>query len=93
MFQEDIYPPCEAGKPALTAEEWIGGTDKDPWLVRFSKNGLQEMTLEDSQIVSVLSGDHRHGNSCCVCVCVHYSSQAKEHRNQSHHRPVLSHQL
>ena len=56
MFQEDIFPPCEAGKPSLTAEEWIAGTDKDPWLVKFTRDGLQEMTLEESQIVSSLSG-------------------------------------
>ena len=55
MFQEDIFPPCEAGKPSLTAEEWIAGTDKDPWLVKFTRDGLQDMTLEESQIVSINS--------------------------------------
>lgn len=53
MFQEDIFPPCPAGKPALTAEEWASGMNKDPWLVKFSQNGMVEMSLEESQIVSV----------------------------------------
>lgn len=50
MFQDDLFPPCEAGKAALTAEEWVGGANKDPWLVRFTKNGMQDMTLEESQV-------------------------------------------
>ena len=52
MFQDDIYPPCEAGKPSLTASEFADGKDMDPWLVKFTRDGLQEMTLEESQVVS-----------------------------------------
>jgi len=30
VFQEDIYPDTYAGKPALSADEWLSGTNKDP---------------------------------------------------------------
>eukprot|EP00484_Ammonia_sp_Unknown_P030869 CAMPEP_0197052566 /NCGR_PEP_ID=MMETSP1384-20130603/27027_1 /TAXON_ID=29189 /ORGANISM="Ammonia sp." /LENGTH=464 /DNA_ID=CAMNT_0042485327 /DNA_START=44 /DNA_END=1434 /DNA_ORIENTATION=+ len=30
VFQDDIYPETYAGKPALSAEEWLGGQNKDP---------------------------------------------------------------
>ena len=29
-FQEDIYPPTFAGKPACTAEQWFDGVDMEP---------------------------------------------------------------
>lgn len=32
VFQEDIYPDCYAGKPALSADEWQKGENKDPIL-------------------------------------------------------------
>lgn len=35
MFQDDIFPPCPSGEPALTAEEWASGVDKDPILKAF----------------------------------------------------------
>ena len=40
MFQEDIYPPCLAGEPSLTAAEWVSGMNKDPKLLAFSRDGL-----------------------------------------------------
>jgi len=30
IFQDDIFPDCFAGEPALTAEEWIGGKNSVP---------------------------------------------------------------
>jgi len=30
VFQEDIYPDCYAGKPSLSADEWLSGENKDP---------------------------------------------------------------
>jgi hypothetical protein len=39
MFQADIFPPCLSGEPALSAEEWIGGVDKDPILMSFGGDG------------------------------------------------------
>eukprot|EP00485_Elphidium_margaritaceum_P023820 CAMPEP_0202712616 /NCGR_PEP_ID=MMETSP1385-20130828/43538_1 /ASSEMBLY_ACC=CAM_ASM_000861 /TAXON_ID=933848 /ORGANISM="Elphidium margaritaceum" /LENGTH=456 /DNA_ID=CAMNT_0049372703 /DNA_START=38 /DNA_END=1408 /DNA_ORIENTATION=- len=32
VFQDDIYPDTFAGKPALTADEWLNGANKDPVL-------------------------------------------------------------
>ncbi|CAI8034341.1 Coronin-1A [Geodia barretti] len=39
MFQGDIFPACPSEEPALTAEEWISGTNKDPILMEFSSEG------------------------------------------------------
>jgi WD40 repeat protein len=30
LFQDDLFPPAYAGKPALSAQEWLGGADADP---------------------------------------------------------------
>ena len=30
VFQEDIYPDCVSAKPAMTADEWINGENKEP---------------------------------------------------------------
>merc|ERR1712087_235047 len=32
VFQEDIYPDTFAGKPALSADEWLDGQNKEPVL-------------------------------------------------------------
>lgn len=44
MFQEDIYPPCDAGIPALSADEWASGQNKPPVLVTITKDGLGSTT-------------------------------------------------
>lgn len=33
LFQEDLYPDTVSDEPAMTAEEWMAGEDKDPILV------------------------------------------------------------
>jgi len=30
IFQDDIFPDCYAGEPALTSDEWLGGQDAAP---------------------------------------------------------------
>ena len=40
MFQDDIYPPAYAGVPSMSAEEWLGGMNKDPVTVSFTADGL-----------------------------------------------------
>lgn len=55
MFQDDIYPPCFAGIPALSADEWIAGGNKKPILVNITKDGL------GSNVVG--------GVSVCTCTC------------------------
>lgn len=34
MFQADIYPDTYAGVPALSEDQYLGGADKDPPVVR-----------------------------------------------------------
>ena len=43
MFQDDIYPPCESGTPALTGEEWASGVTKPPRLLVFSAEGAKDI--------------------------------------------------
>ena len=59
MFQDDIYPPTFAGKAAQTAEEWISGQNKDPLLIAFAADGLTELSVADSQVVSSSYGVYR----------------------------------
>lgn len=33
LFQEDLYPDTLSDEAAVTAEEWIGGTDTEPVMV------------------------------------------------------------
>lgn len=40
MFQDDIYPPCYAGIPSLSADEWLAGLNKDPMMQKITKDGL-----------------------------------------------------
>lgn len=40
MFQDDIFPPCAAGIPALSADEWTAGVTKSPILVSITADGL-----------------------------------------------------
>ena len=51
MFQDDIFPPCYSGTAALSAEEWAGGMDKDPRLLSFTSDGLEEVSAKDGQKV------------------------------------------
>jgi coronin-1B/1C/6 len=30
LFQDDIFPDCYAGEPALSASEWLGGSNAEP---------------------------------------------------------------
>ena len=39
MLQKDVYLPCYAGKPSMTAEEWIGGANKNPILINIGLDG------------------------------------------------------
>ena len=40
MFQDDIYPPAYAGVPSMSADDWLGGMNKDPVTVSFTQDGL-----------------------------------------------------
>jgi len=41
LFQEDLYPDTVSDVPAITAEEWWEGTNKEPILVPMSEIGTQ----------------------------------------------------
>jgi len=30
VFQDDIFPDCFAGEPAITSDEWLAGKDAEP---------------------------------------------------------------
>ena len=53
MFQDDIYPPCEAPIAALTADEWAAGENRPPRLLKFSEDGLTEVPVSAGQKVSI----------------------------------------
>jgi len=49
VFQEDIYPDCYAGKPALSADEWLNGDNKDP--ISTSMDPEKKDSADDSGMV------------------------------------------
>lgn len=65
-FQDDIFPPCPSGEPALTAEEWIGGTDADPKLKSFVEGVAVAST---GPKVSLLSNGRSAGVSKAATSC------------------------
>ena len=45
LFQEDLFPPCQAGKPAHNAESFFAGNNKKPILMSMDpKDRKQEGT-------------------------------------------------
>ncbi len=64
MLQDDIFKTCYAPKPALSADEWISGVDKDPVLYEYTRDGLVELPPAKCQVVRVC---------VCVCVCVFFN--------------------
>lgn len=42
VFQDDIYPDCFAGEPALTADEWLGGSDAEPKKVNLASGFVRK---------------------------------------------------
>jgi len=47
LFQEDLYPDTQADIPALTADEWWGGSNADPILVPMTEAGVQSKKQEE----------------------------------------------
>ena len=47
LFQEDLYPDTQADIPALTADEWWGGSNADPILVPMTEAGVQSKKVDD----------------------------------------------
>jgi hypothetical protein len=49
-FQKDLYPPTASTEPALTAEEWIQGLDKDPVMMDITPNTGIAKTEKEFQV-------------------------------------------
>jgi coronin-1B/1C/6 len=43
LFQEDLYPDTLSDEAAISAEEWIGGTDADPCLISLKVGRVQRL--------------------------------------------------
>lgn len=50
MLQDDIFKTCAAAVPALSASEWVGGADKDPVLMKYTRDGLVQLSEAESQV-------------------------------------------
>ncbi len=48
LFQEDIYPDTQGEEPSLSADEWIGGKNKDPVLISLAEGYVS--TRQKSEI-------------------------------------------
>jgi len=45
MFQDDIFPDCFAGEPALTADEWLSGKNAEPKTRSLAPGFVQKKTV------------------------------------------------
>lgn len=64
MFQDDIYPPCESGIPALTGEEWASGISRPPRLLMFTGEGAKDIPVgQEPPYTSLSSGKKGSGGS------------------------------
>jgi len=44
MFQDDIFPDCFSGEPALTSEEWLSGKNGEPKTMSLAPGFVQKKT-------------------------------------------------
>lgn len=58
MFQEDLFPPCAAGEPSLTAHEWFDGANKPPKMVTITSDGLG--SVQDAHVTSPVKPSYGH---------------------------------
>ncbi|KAF7990167.1 hypothetical protein HCN44_009902 [Aphidius gifuensis] len=49
LFQEDLYPDTPGDTAAISAEEWINGTDAEPLLISL-RDGYQPTTSKNNQL-------------------------------------------
>ena len=50
MFQEDIYPNCASVKPALSADEWAAGNNKDPVTMSLDPDERKDDDMDDDGV-------------------------------------------
>lgn len=48
VFQADIFPDAFAGKPSLSAQEWIKGVNKPPILMSLDPSVRQDITVDEN---------------------------------------------
>ncbi|OII77062.1 hypothetical protein cand_021890 [Cryptosporidium andersoni] len=50
IYNKELFPDCFAGKPSLSAEEWINGSSKSPILISLNPNSLNNQYLPKSSL-------------------------------------------
>jgi WD40 repeat protein len=45
IFQDDIFPDCFSGEPALTADEWLSGKNAEPKTMSLAPGFVQKKTV------------------------------------------------
>jgi len=54
IFQDDIFPDCFAGEPALSADEWLGGQDSQPKTRSMAPGFVQKKQNNDTNFSKVV---------------------------------------
>jgi len=54
IFQDDIFPDCYAGEPALTAAEWLGGSDAAPKTRSMAPGFVQKKQTSETKFDKVV---------------------------------------
>jgi len=54
IFQDDIFPDCYAGEPALSADEWLGGQDAQPKTRSMAPGFVQKKQNNDTNFSKVV---------------------------------------
>ncbi|EEA05505.1 uncharacterized protein CMU_025110 [Cryptosporidium muris RN66] len=49
-YNKELFPDCFAGKPSLSAEEWINGSSKSPILISLNPNSLNSQYSPKSSL-------------------------------------------
>ena len=63
-LQDDIFTTCFAPKPAHSADEWLGGADKDPLLLKYTRDELVDVPPAECQKVSAVNNRYKYSNLC-----------------------------
>jgi len=77
-YQDDLYPDTAAPTPALTAEEWIKGTNRDPVLMSMKTGSvLRKLTGLCQKVASIQLQFIPPRLCCCCCYCSAYSQDVQ----------------
>ncbi|XP_042080991.1 coronin-2A isoform X1 [Haplochromis burtoni] len=96
-YQEDLYPMTAGNRPALTAEEWLGGMDKGPLLMSL-KPGSQiaesfsDMKAVGNSLENSLDTRRSQGRPCMLQLAyIQDQLEAKESKEDSSCKEDSSH--